>query len=354
MLNGEYDLYRFNAAASDGLEWINYEQAPFSMSVGYSYLYANEADQTLKFVGNVYSTIDRTLSMGYTYTESDNDFNGWRLVGNTFVCDGHIKLMTSDQSEILPADFYKMKEDRSGLEMCDGDLVPLKPCEGAFIYSNQSGRIYFYSEKPVQNAPAPKLNISLSQNRANIDQVRVRFGNYNQLPKFKLYENSTKLYIPQDGTDFAVVSCQGQEELPINFKAEKNGTYTLSFDMENVEFDNLRLIDNLTGVETNLLQTPSYTFTAKTTDYASRFRLVFEGNNVNENVENANFAFFNGSEWVINASENATVQVVDVMGRIVVSTNGVNTIATNGLTAGVYMLRLVDGENVKVQKIVVK
>lgn len=357
MLNGNYDLYRFNPAASDGLEWINYESHPinFNMSAGYGFLYANEADQTLKFVGNVYSSLNRTLYLNYAYNENENDFNGWRLVGNPFVCNGHFKLMTADADnpEALPTDFYKMKEDGSGLEMCDGDYATLKPCEGAFFYCNQSGKIYFYSEEPIETAPAPKLNISLSQNRANIDQVRVRFGNYNQLPKFNLFENNSKLYIPQDGTDFAVVSCQGQEELPVNFKAEKNGTYTLSFNTEDVEFSSLRLIDNLTGVETDLLATPSYTFTAKTTDYASRFRLVFEGNNVNENVENANFAYFNGSEWVVNASENATLQVIDMTGRVVATTNA-TTIATDGLTAGVYMLRLVDGNNVKTQKIVVR
>ncbi|MBR0176988.1 MAG: leucine-rich repeat protein [Bacteroidales bacterium] len=353
MLNGNYDLYRFSPAASDGLEWINYKPNPFNMSAGYGFLYANEADQTLKFVGNVYSSLNRTLYLNYVYNENENDFNGWRLVGNTFVCDGHFKLMNSGNTEALPTDFYKMKEDGSGLEMCDGDYATLKPCEGAFFYCNQSGRIYFYSEKPTETAPAPKLNISLSQNRANIDQVRVRFGNYNQLPKFNLFENNSKLYIPQDGTDFAVVSCQGQEELPVNFKAEKNGTYTLSFNTEDVEFSSLRLIDNLTGVETDLLATPSYTFTAKTTDYASRFRLVFEGNNVNENVENANFAYFNGSEWVVNASENATLQVIDMTGRVVATTNA-TTIATDGLTAGMYMLRLVDGNNVKTQKIVVR
>lgn len=356
MLNGNYDLYRFNPAASDGLEWINYESHPlnFNMSTGYGFLYANEADQTLKFVGNVYSSLNKTLYLNYVYNENENDFNGWRLVGNPFVCNGHFKLMTADNTEALPTDFYKMKEDGSGLDMCDGDYATLKPCEGAFFYCNQSGKIYFYSEEPIETAPAPKLNISLSQNRANIDQARVRFGNYNQLPKFNLFENNSKLYIPQDGTDYAVVSSQGQEELPINFKAEKNGTYTLSFDMENVAFDNLRLIDNLTGVETDLLAAPSYTFTARTTDYASRFRLVFSANNVNENAENDTFAYFNGSEWVVNANDNATLEVIDMMGRTVLCKDVARNVSTNGWAQGVYVIRLTDNNSVKTQKIVVR
>ena len=50
--------------------------------------------------------------------------------------------------------------------------------------------------------------------------------------------------------------------------------------MENVEMDYLHLIDNMTGEDVDLLAGAStgsatYTFEAKTTDCASRFRLVF-------------------------------------------------------------------------------
>jgi hypothetical protein len=157
--------------------------------------------------------------------------------------------------------------------------------------------------------------------------------------------------IPQADKDYAVVRSNGEGELPLNFKAETNGTYTLSFSNENVEFSTLRLIDNLTGADIDLLATPSYSFEARTTDYASRFRLVFNANTAD--TESA-FAYFNGSEWVVNASGNATVQVVDMMGRMVLNANGTSTISTTGLAQGVYVLRLVDGTNVKTQKIVVR
>ena len=121
-----------------------------------------------------------------------------------------------------------------------------------------------------------------------------------------------------------------------------------------MEFSRLRLIDNMTGADIDLLATPSYTFEAKTTDYASRFRLVFSSTGIEEN-ENANFAYYNGSEWVINATDNATVEVIDMMGRVIrVCTGGVHTLSTNGMASGVYMMRLIDGNNVKTQKIVVR
>ena len=124
------------------------------------------------------------------------------------------------------------------------------------------------------------------------------------LPKFQMNPNHTKVYIPQGGNDYAVASVSAgrdamhgvSTEIPVNFKASENGTYTLSVNIENVEFSYLHLIDNLTGADVDLLaakvpelvegptlhdgvstgSTTSYTFTAKTTDYESRFRLVFK------------------------------------------------------------------------------
>lgn len=356
----EYDLYRFDAAAQDGLEWINYkkEKDNFNLVVGHSYLYAKSTNTTLRFEGTTFMSNSTTpLPMAYTYDGSSQaSFNGWMLVGNPYICNAYISYEDANHNT-LEADFYVMNSAGDGYKLSKSS-VALAPCQGAFICVEESGKILYSSQEPTESA-APKLDVALSQSQrgGSIDQVRVRFGNGRQMPKLSFREGGSTICIPQADKDYAVVRSNGEGELPINFKAEKNGTYTLSFDMENVAFDNLRLIDNLTGVETDLLAAPSYTFTAKTTDYASRFRLVFDANDVDENGASAStttFAYFNGSEWVVNASENATVQVVDVMGRIVVSTNGVNTVATNGLTAGVYMLRLVDGNNVKTQKIVVR
>ena len=127
------------------------------------------------------------------------------------------------------------------------------------------------------------------------------------MEKFDFGRADAKVYIPQGGKDYAIVCAEGQNEMPLNFKAAKDGTYTLSFTLENLELDYLHLIDNLTGADVDLLtpipetliagedpqSTPSYTFTAKTTDYASRFRLVFTANpNCGDAIgDNAPFAY---------------------------------------------------------------
>ena len=107
----------------------------------------------------------------------------------------------------------------------------------------------------------------------------------------------------------------------------------------------------MTGADVDLLQTPNYSFEASTTDYASRFKLVFCTGNAMED----NFAFYSNGNFVINNEGEATLQVIDVTGRIVKSEsiNGSASINVNA-AAGVYMLRLINGNDVKVQKIVVK
>ena len=112
----------------------------------------------------------------------------------------------------------------------------------------------------------------------------------------------------------------------------------------------------MTGMDVDLLQTPSYTFNATTNDYASRFRLVFSANNVDgPSTGSEAFAFYSNGNWVVSNEGEATLQVIDVNGRIVSNETINGTVATSiNATPGVYMLRLINGENVNVQKIVVR
>ena len=131
-------------------------------------------------------------------------------------------------------------------------------------------------------------------------------------------------------------------ETPVNFKAAKNGTYTLTVNVENMDLDYLHLIDNITGANVDLLASPTYTFTGKTSDYASRFRLVFNaGGGSTGSASDAPFAYINNGNIVITADAgDATLQVVDMMGRVLVRRDASNAsaISTTGIPAGMYVL----------------
>jgi len=332
-----YDLYWFDQTQDE--EWQNYRQGTFKLASGMGYLYANKENKTIHFTGTPYDGNGEVSLV----KDDEAQLKGWNLVGNPFGVPAYID-----------RDFYKMNP-QTGAELIQssGEIAVM---QGIFVIAGEDGEnLTFTPEATDQSA---NLTLNLSQSRgAVIDRAIVRFGEGRQLPKFQLNPNSTKVYIPQGAEDFAVVRSNAQGEMPVNFKAQNNGTYTISVNTENLEANYLHLIDNMTGTNIDLLQTPSYTFEAKTTDYASRFRLVFNVTGVEENTTSTEpFAFFNGSEWVVSNMGEATLQVVDMLGRIVSSetVNGNATMSTANLGAGVYVMRLVNGENVMTQKIVVK
>ena len=335
-LTNAYDLYYFDQAATDGLEWINYKNEAFNLESGKGYLYANSADVTLTFTGAPYSGTGVV-----TLTKDDAaSFAGWNLVGNPFA-----------ETAYITKPFYVMNEDGTEIVSADGNSV--EAMEGIFVIADNDGEeMTFSTTEPSKGNQQLVVNVMRNNRGAAIDRAIVRFNEEKGLPKFQLNPNSTKVYIPQSDKDYAVVQSELQGEVPVNFKASKNGTYTFSVTANEVDVNYLHLIDNLTGDDVDLLQTSSYSFEAKTTDYATRFRLVFDASATG--LEES-FAFYNGSNWVIENDGKAVLQVVDVTGRILSSKQINGSAEVNiGEVAGVYMLRLVNGNDVKVQKVVVR
>ncbi len=342
MLSNNYDLYRFNQSApvvnGISLEWENYKQESFSLEPGKGYLYANDHDVTLQFTGTAYNG-ENTI----TLTKTDNvDWSGWNLVGNPFA-----------QTAYITKAFYTM--NGTGSEVVAGTSNSIEAMEGIFVIAEQNNEEMTFSTTQPEGQ-SQQLVVNVTQNRgAAIDRAIVRFGETSSLPKLQLNPSHTKVYIPQSGKDYAIVHSTAQGEMPVNFKAEKNGSYTLNFEVNDVEMNYLHLIDNMTGADVDLLAKPTYTFEAKTTDYASRFRLVFDANENGTSAGSATFAYYNGNNWMISNMGSATLQVIDVMGRVLNSEtlNGNAEIHLNQ-PAGVYMLRLINGNDVKVQKVVVR
>ena len=162
----------------------------------------------------------------------------------------------------------------------------------------------------------------------------------------------------------AIVCSNGHGEIPVNFKAAQDGEYTITVNPEDVEMNYLHLIDNLTGADVDLLAlnggdathcVSTYTFTGKTTDYESRFKLVFDARQGGADAD-GDFAFISNGEIIINGcNSNATLQVVDMLGRIVIQRrDGACIISTDALVPGAYVLRLVDGGEIRNQKLIIK
>ena len=333
LLSNAYDLYQFDPTQDQ--EWRNFKGHNFNLQSGQGYLYANSSNVTLTFTGVPYSGDGQvTLSLS-----NGDEFGSWNFVGNPF-----------HQTAYIAKDCYIMNDERTELESASAG-TPIDAMEGLFVIADNNGELLTFStQAPAKSTK--QLVINVSKNRGcSIDRAVVRFNSNSMLPKFLLNENSTKLYIPQNGKDYAIVNSEDHGELPLNFKTDRNGNYTLSIQTENATMGYLHLIDNLTGNDVDLLVSPSYTFEAKTTDYASRFKLVFATGEASDE----HFAFFSNGNLIINNAGVATLQVIDINGRILSSEsiNGCHS-KSLGVASGVYMLRLINDGSVKTQKVIVE
>jgi len=354
----DYDLYYFEPTPADDLdegfsylEWINYKDTEhgggFSLEAGKGYLYANKYDVTLTFTGVPYSG-DGTVTI--TDNQSGSKWDGWNLVGNPF----------NSNASVSKA-FYKIIRTSDGNQATAFNVNSvIAPMEGVFVKAETASDEVTFTATADPVTTLGNRSIRLSVSRANefLDNAIVNINAEGSLCKLNFNDNTTRIYISRDSQDYAIVSSDAENELPVSFKASRNGRYSLDVNTENLEMNYLHLIDNMTGADVDLLATPSYSFEAKTSDYANRFKLVFATASVDEYGDN-DFAFFSNGSLVVNnpstGSEAATLQVIDVNGRILKS-ESINGCANVNLNAapGVYMIRLVNGNNVKTQKIVVR
>ena len=343
MLEGNYDLYYFDQ--TQDLEWINHklgnDQYQFTtLDLGKGYLYANTTNVFVAFVGQ---TTPTNLSVGLDMVyEPGHVFTGWNLLGNPYTATAY-----ADRA------YYVL--DAEGDEVISAELGEgIAPMKGFFVEAGSAEDLTCTVSTTPTNDNTGSLNINLSHANTLADRAIVNFGEGKTLGKFQLNPNHTKVFIPQEGKDYAVVSAGDKGEMPVSFKAEKSGTYTMSLSSQNVSFSYLHLIDNKTGQDIDMLATPAYTFNAQTTDYASRFRLVFATDN---SVNSDSFGFVNnsGNFCVYGIEGKATLQVFDVLGHMLSSETFSGSIEKKvNAATGIYMMRLINGNDVKVQKVIIK
>ena len=333
MVSGtDYDLYRFNPTAEK--EWENYKAHSATdfttLEVGRGYLYANANDITLSFTGVPSSNgvVELTYETGHTFT-------GWNLIGNPLGVTANVD-----------KDYYRINDTHTGImtEASSGNVAVM---EGIFVKATAANQTVTFTaaSKGVRSNDTESVTLNVMRNDNVIDRAIVRFNSDRQLGKLTLFDDDTKIYIPQSDGDYAIVSSNGQGTMPVNFKAKEMGKYTISVETEGIDLSYLHLIDRLTGEDVNLLLDSEYSFIASNSDMESRFILSFGENGIN--ASNETFAFQNGSEIIVNGE--GELQIFDVTGRMVKNTviNGVEAIT---MPQGVYIFRL----NEKVQKIVVR
>ena len=101
-------------------------------------------------------------------------------------------------------------------EIIPADNSTVDAMEGIFVVADTDGETVTFPETTRGGESEKRIIINLSNNTTLIDRAIIRFDEGQTLPKFQIHENSTKIYIPQDGKDYAIVNANEMGEMPVN------------------------------------------------------------------------------------------------------------------------------------------
>lgn len=243
--------------------------------------------------------------------------------------------------------------------------------QGFFIIADHAGTAIFDNDmRSLEGAPDfrydqqpayPLVNLTVTDENGNCDNLvvemnRPRLGGARKAHELK--SGHASFYAHHADTDYAILFLPEEaHEVAIRFEADSDELFTLAWETQNGDFQNLYLIDNITGVEIDMNARNEYAFHASTTDFVSRFKMRFVAMNVEEfetEIVNRDFAFVNHGQLVVNGK--GMLEVIDLQGRVLLHKNvssEQNYLNLNGLSQGIFILRLMqDDKNVRQQKIV--
>lgn len=346
---GEYDLYKYDG--SQELEWLNHKAGSFAETEfisGKGYLASLKEAET----ATVYGTLNTsTYFSSYFAYNADKDLANFRLIGNPFTYD----IKWGDMNPYQLADGFAIVNKDGNYEYYSGADAVIKVGQGFFIKAiagESEYSQYYYSKQRSTRESNNSLNITATGN-AGKDNVVINLGGekagFNKLQNFN--DAIATVYVQDNGANYGIYNCNADvQEVELSFNANQMGNYTISI-QPNGKFQTVTLVDRFTGIETNML-VEDYHFTAMSNVNTNRF--IIKMVNGQQTTDNSHFVFQSGEDLIIDAE--GTVQIIDVMGRVLVSdevesTN--NRINVSGFQNGTYMVRVINGSEVKVEKVVI-
>ena len=365
----DYDLYRYYEPG-ETMEvgwWENYKQGESQLDVmlpdftilsnGHGYLYASSKEVNLEFTGKV---LTGSITHHCYKMNQNEDFNGFNLMGNPFTHDITLDNVTGLE---MASGFYTVTN--AGTWESHASTDNIKPTQGMLIKITDTSidedglgfitiaeeTIAEESETRSRSNNSGSITIKVSNDRYT-DNAIVSFSEGKGLNKFPhLNKEAHEVYVIDNETKYGVATMNDDvTTIPVGFKANTMGEYTIAAEAIDCKFNSMTLTDKMTGVKTNLL-TDSYTFMATTNDNPNRFTITLNADNDTDN----DFIYINNNEMIINNIEgDGLVQIYDVMGRSVATYNvsGSANISMETLSEGVYIVRMIDANGVKTQKVV--
>lgn len=277
LASNNFDLFYF-LETEIGQEWRNYkdlENEFVSFESGRGYLYANSNDMTLNFKGSL-NTEAATFVMTCTETRPDEE-KGFALVGNPFTYNIQKGSGCAIDDAHLASGYYTLTHSGEWETHTDEDLIV--PCQGVLIQTVEAGDLTINNIAASQPRSASNAKAYLAievEGEQGCDKAFAYFCEGNGLNKIAHINHAPMLYLHQNDNDYAIAHYDAAiGEIPVFFHANENGEYAISVDNSGIKFNYLHLVDNLTGMDLDLMDVDEYTFTSKASDCAARFKIVY-------------------------------------------------------------------------------
>ena len=346
-----YDLFKY--VGTKDLQWVNYKHHGTDFETtfqqGRAYLVSYATEETSTFVGTLKN------EKSYTWTDlayyGDDKVANFHLLGNPFAFNIDVKnMMWNDVVEGLA-----VVNAEGTYEYCTAENNGIIPVgDGFFVKTTGTNPSITYTEgRGVRSDKVESINL-IAHSGAGKDNVVINLAGekegFNKLDNFN--KEIASIFVANKGNRYGIFNCDKHvDEVELSFVAKQIGNYSISFDV-NGEFESLVLVDRLAGVETDMLAEGEYKFIATNDDISNRF--VVKLNNSQQSTVNSQFVYQSGDELIVNAE--GTIQIIDMMGRVIYNKEHQhnNRINITHLNRTSYMIRCVDDNSVRVQKIVIQ
>ena len=348
----DYDLFKYDG--TEELEWVNIKNHGIGTDFeseflsGRGYIVSYEAQTTADFKGVLNN--DKSFTFTDIKPVEEYHYKNFYLLGNPFAFD-----MEWNNTNMTVSGVYNGYATISNI---DGSYDyhtsgTIKVGDGFMVKVTGATSNLSYGSTRARKEKHESINVVASSIYGS-DNVIVSLAGEEEEGFTKLdnlNEDISEIYITKNGKRFGIFSYgENVEEVNLSFKTKHTGSHIISVQPEG-EFEYVTLVDNFTGEETDMLK-GRYEFMVYSTE-GSRERFTLKFSKKAEPEQDKNFVYQSGDELIIEAE--GTVQIIDVMGRVVLSetVNGNGRINISGLDKAAYIVRCVESSTMNTQKIVI-
>ena len=321
-----------NSISNDSQNWDAVIAGTLSAKKGYAIRVM--ADIEIDFVGtanaDMFDTASKNTTLEINATNSSATHHNWNLVGLPYTSAFNLDNLSQGTF------YYVYNHTTQTFDVIQNGNAYKLNSFGAFFVQASDPALTFNTAGRVLKAPSSskssydEIQLSLS-NAGFSDITSIRLSDDGNLD-YELDKDAAKILSLNDSTpqiwtngqncDLAINSLPTTiHEVALNTKTIK-GTYSIALNRpENItNTGKIILVDNCTGVQTDLLTESSYTFDCSTGVTSNRFKIIFQ-NDLSTKIPaivNGISVIVSGENLIVNGlSESANIKLIDLTGRIV-------------------------------------